>query len=366
MATLNINFSFPTRVAMLETFIRLHELDILLEVMQRITDIPGYIAHCNSRTTRCCTALITTYLITITHITTLPFGPAIAGNFGDVSIINICVPSGTVNDMKGKGSSKKNWLNCYVLLENLLIDGDLNCIFAGSYSTGQYTFSRSLAALVQGYLRTDTFLENSFRSIYRHYAAHGSSRFDRIYLSLDLTQHLYLDNNTCWWRYWKRRTRVMFQRAGAARRRDNRSMENFYYKFLYDTLHEVNTNGANLPALNHIKAESFMIHSKGLQTWLLDITEAEHLAGKTPTVFELIEMQKRLTAFTVWSVRDGNGFIETSPNWIALAFTTFLRLEYDCVEVDSDCAGTVTSSRTSYGLRRHWELLCPLRNMHVR
>lgn len=73
----------------------------------------------------------------------------------------------------------------------------------------------------------------------------------------------------------------MFQRAEAARRRDHRSVQIFIMNFSM-TLREVNTHGANLPALNHIKAEIVKLHSKGLQTSLLDITEAEHLAAKKP------------------------------------------------------------------------------------
>jgi hypothetical protein len=80
IATLNINgLSYPTWVAMLEAFIRLHDLEIiLLHVSQQIfTHIPGYTPQ-NIGTTRCGMAIITRELLTLNHTTQLPSGRAIA------------------------------------------------------------------------------------------------------------------------------------------------------------------------------------------------------------------------------------------------------------------------------------------------
>lgn len=114
-------------------------------------------------------------------------------------------------------------------------------------------------------------------------------------------------------------------------------MENFYYECLYDILREADPNGANLPALKHNKAKIIKLHSIRMQTSLLDTTEADKLAGERPTLFHLIQMQKRRTARTIRSLRDGNGFIQTSPNGIALAFTTFILSKYDNIEIDAEC-----------------------------
>jgi len=63
LATLNINgLTSPTRVAMLEVFFRLQEIDIVLlqEVTQRILDnLHGYTTHYNIRTTRRGKAIVT-------------------------------------------------------------------------------------------------------------------------------------------------------------------------------------------------------------------------------------------------------------------------------------------------------------------
>jgi hypothetical protein len=118
-------------------------------------------------------------------------------------------------------------------------------------------------------------------------------------------------------------------------------MENFYYECFCDILRKADTHRANILALNHIKAKIVKLHSTSLHTSLLHTTEADRLAGEQPTLFQLTEMQKRLTVRTVRIIRDDSGFIQTSPEGIALAFTTFLRSKYDNIEVDTDYVGTV-------------------------
>jgi hypothetical protein len=157
-------------------------------------------------------------------------------------------------------------------------------------------------------------------------------------------QHLYPDINTWWSRYCKKRIRVMIQYVEAERRWDHNTMENFYYECLNDILREANIHGANILALNHIKAKIVKLHSTRLQTSFLDTTEADQLAAEQPTLFQLIQMQKRRTARTVRSVRDDIGFIQTSPKGIALAFTTFLRAKYDNIEVDAERICTLSEN----------------------
>jgi len=83
---------------MLEAFIRTHDLDIILlqVVSQQIfTNFTGYTAHYNMGTNRSSTALVPRDLLTLTNITPLPSGRAIAANLGDLSIIKLYAPSGT-------------------------------------------------------------------------------------------------------------------------------------------------------------------------------------------------------------------------------------------------------------------------------
>ena len=136
----------------------------------------------------------------------------------------------------------------------------------------------------------------------------------------------------------------MFHCEEAERRRDHRIMENFYYECLYDILRNADTNGANLPALNRIKAKIVQLRSHKLITILVGNTEADRFKGEQPTLYHFIQRQKRRIARTVRSVRDGNGLIQTSPKGTAHAFTTYLRTKYDKIEVDDDCVSTMTET----------------------
>ena len=67
--------------------------------------------------------------------------------------------------------------------------GDFNCTLAKSDSTGQHTFSRSLAALFQGYALTDAWKETSPRKTDTH-----TARGEQIGSHLTLTRPVGQEN----------------------------------------------------------------------------------------------------------------------------------------------------------------------------
>jgi exonuclease III len=191
IVTFNINeLTSPTRAAMLEAFIRPHDLDILLlqEVTQQIfTDIHGYNVYYNIGTTRRGTALITWDTLTLTNVTKIQSGRAIVANVRDILIVNIYTPSGTA-----KRQEREMFFNselAYLLRnvwDNLLMGDDFNCVLEKNDCTGQYNFSRSLAELVQGYALKDTWRANLVHKVYTDYTASGANSLDRIYVSCAL------------------------------------------------------------------------------------------------------------------------------------------------------------------------------------
>jgi exonuclease III len=99
LATLNINgLTSPTRVAMLEAFLRLQEIDILFlqEVTQHILgDLHGYTTHYNIGITMRGTAIVKRNETQLANIYKIPSGRAIAAKFREVWIINIYASSST-------------------------------------------------------------------------------------------------------------------------------------------------------------------------------------------------------------------------------------------------------------------------------
>jgi exonuclease III len=98
IATININaITARTRVGMLTEYIRRHELDIVLiqEINTELLNMPGYDTFYNVGTQTRGIAKQARNDITLTHISKLPTGRAIAAEYKGLHIINIYAPSGT-------------------------------------------------------------------------------------------------------------------------------------------------------------------------------------------------------------------------------------------------------------------------------
>jgi len=403
IATLNISdLSSPTRIAMLDAFVQLHDLDIILlqEITQPvITDMTGYIPYYNMGTTRRGTAIITRDLLTLTRINPLPSGRAIASDFGDLTIINIYAPSGAL-----KRCEREAFFNnelAYLLQnvsDNFLMGGDFNSILGKSDSTGHYNFSRSLAALTQGYAVTDSRKETSSRRTCTHYTAHGASRLDRIYLSRDLmarklgiettaanfTDQLHvvlrlildapiLRRGRCTWKLnctlltENHITEDFWQKWAQWKRQHHLYPDiNMWWSIYCKNESECCSDTRKLNASGTIALWNFLLwmrlwhitrhgfsrcesprsqshKSKNCQT--THITARHH--GRWPPGRETIHTvptntdAKNQTARTVRSVLDDNGIIQTPPKEIALAFTIFLRSKYGAISIDAACVRTM-------------------------
>jgi exonuclease III len=99
LASLNINgITSTTRHAMLEAYVRLHDLDVvpLQEVTRPLTiGLHGYNIQYNIGTTRRGTTIITRDTITVTNPVRIPSGCAVAVSLGALTIINVYAPSGS-------------------------------------------------------------------------------------------------------------------------------------------------------------------------------------------------------------------------------------------------------------------------------
>jgi hypothetical protein len=173
---------------MLESFILLHDIDILL--IQEVTlplplGLAHYQAYYNIGTTRRGAAIIVRDTLTNTNIAKLPSGSAIATMFGTLLIVNIYAPSGSAKRLERETfinqdlpSSSEHILMIYFWVAILTV-------LEATDATGQGTFSRCLATLVQGYSLQGAWQPPPGRNVYTQYT-NGSSRLDRFYLTRDL------------------------------------------------------------------------------------------------------------------------------------------------------------------------------------
>lgn len=105
LATLNINaMTVPTWIYMLEDFLRKHDIDILLlqEVTHVMHDFLGYTTHYNVRIHGRGTATTSKDCISLSNVTRIPSGRAIAAKFQEMWIVNVYAPSGTARRQEGK------------------------------------------------------------------------------------------------------------------------------------------------------------------------------------------------------------------------------------------------------------------------
>ena len=156
LATLNINgLTSPTRVAMLEVFFRLQEIDIVLlqEVTQHILDnLHGYTTYYNIGTTMRGTAIVTRDEIQLANMWSSNSRKIPRG----VDNKYLC-PCGTA-----RRQEREQFYNselAYLLRdapENIILCGDFNCILKKTNSTGTYYYSQALVELVRGFKLQDS------------------------------------------------------------------------------------------------------------------------------------------------------------------------------------------------------------------
>jgi hypothetical protein len=124
----------------------------------------------------------------------------------------------------------------------------------------------------------------------------------------------------------------MFRHAEAERRSDHRVMENFYYDCIYDIVSTADPHHGAMPAPNHMRVKFVKLNSRRLQTTMSDTETSNLLRGEHPTLHQQIRRHKRNANCLIWSVRDGNSNIQTSPSGIATAVTTFFQAKYANIE----------------------------------
>ena len=188
IATLNINsIHTPTRVAMLHDVLSYHDLDILF--LQEVThpnlgNMPGYTTYRNVGTTMRETGFVTRNDLQVTNIAKLPSGRGIVAECVGVTLLNVYAHSGTA-----KQAERESFFNTdliYLLRnapDNLLLGDYFNCILDASDATGTFTYSRTLAALVQGYELRGVWTQPPARRAYTHYSVTGATRTDRFYVA---------------------------------------------------------------------------------------------------------------------------------------------------------------------------------------
>ena len=191
IASININGLYArTHVSMLHDYIRRHDLDIVM--LQEVTDptilqVMGYATYLNIGAEMRGTAILAKQELSLTEVTLLPSGRAIAATHSGIRLINVYAPAGTA-----RRAEREQFFNSelatllYDATPLTLIGGDFNCVLQQADTTGPFTTSRALSEIVRGLALMDAWNQSPQQPTFTHFSPTGATRIDRFYLTRDL------------------------------------------------------------------------------------------------------------------------------------------------------------------------------------
>ena len=270
-------------------------------------------------------------------------------------MINVYAPSGAAKKAERENFFHKEILPLLPNTRTeILLAGDFHCTMNKADTTGHVNPRKALEILIKGLNLQDTGIIRTTRQGFTHYTPQGAARIDRIYVSPQLrgqqqgietipaafTDHMavilriatedpillkgrgywrmntrllrdnvikqnletkwkewgnhqrFYPNKVTWWaRYVKPMLKRYFQREGAECRRE-RTLENFYYAAIYDTLEKPMETVRKAVLLKRLKAQITNLHYKEGQKIALNLEENELLGGEKISLCNYIRARK--------------------------------------------------------------------------
>jgi exonuclease III len=175
---------------MLRDFIRRHDFDFVF--LQEVTDsailtVTGYNIYLNIGANMRGTAILARQDYSLTNVTALPTGRAIAADYNGLRLVNLYAPAGTT-----KISDRERFFNSELptlhdtATQWALLGGDFNCVLQPSDMTGPFTTTRALTDVIRGLALSDAWSQDPQRPVYTHFSPTGATRIDRFYITQDL------------------------------------------------------------------------------------------------------------------------------------------------------------------------------------
>jgi exonuclease III len=333
------------------------DIALLQEVTNdNFASIRSYTAFVNEGSEQRGTAILSKEGLPLHNIKRLPSERGIAAMFMGIWIINIYAPSGAERRVEREQFFNSDITYLLPSNPDILLAGDFNCVVSLTDCTGRKNVSTALVTLITGLCLHDVWTMQTSGSAYTHYTNDGTSRLDRIYVTHNLrnrkqgaetvaaafTGHLavlvrltfhkpsvmsfnghwrmnitLMNDTSCratiqelwgrwkrnvrfyptrvlWWeRYFKVKLRQAFQREGAARNKDGKELENFYYEVIYQVLKDPSPNENKAITLRKLNAEIIRLHSLQKRGVLLDTDDKDRLLGEDVTIHHYVKSRKR-------------------------------------------------------------------------
>ena len=140
-----------------------------------------------------------------------------------------------------------------------------------------------------------------------------------------------------WWeRYVKRMLRQIFTWEGAARRRDRRSLENFYYEAIYTLLQTPADHATKAAKLKHLKAKITRLYHEEQKCLSLSNDDCDSLEGENPSLYHLLKAIKLQKSTTIQALHDENGVPQTTTANILKTFKNYMYEKFGNIPTDND------------------------------
>jgi hypothetical protein len=148
-------------------------------------------------------------------------------------------------------------------------------------------------------------------------------------------KHYFQNISMCWDRYCKKKLTRYFHRAQARRHNEHRTLMNYCFECIYEVLQRGPPTDSTLPTLNRIKAKLVLLQGLRQQKLLLENKENDRIDGEKPTLYNVLQMTRRLEKRTIYRLRNDAGELQISPSGIAQTMTSYLQEKYDTIDVDA-------------------------------
>ena len=125
---------------------------------------------------------------------------------------------------------------------------------------------------------------------------------------------------TWWENYVKKKIRYIFMTEGKERAWDDKMMENFYYTYIYNILQELTQPREKSVRLHQLKAKIIRLHNKQMKTIATDARDPKMYQGENPSIFHLIQGQKRREVRMILEIQDESGNLQTTTRGILNTF----------------------------------------------
>ena len=133
------------------------------------------------------TAILPRHDFSLTNVTCLPTGRAIAADYNDLRLVNVYATAGTA-----RRTDRERFFNSelpalfYAASQSVLLGGYFNCVLHLTETMGPFTNSRALSDVILGLALSDAWSQGPQRPAYTHFSATGATRIDRFYITQDL------------------------------------------------------------------------------------------------------------------------------------------------------------------------------------